>query len=68
MRARDAVGRTIVAIKQERFWNEHTQRFDVAIHHIELDNGTLLLPNAFETNDAPTCELLVWKPKKGLNR
>ncbi len=48
MKARDAVGRTIVAVKQSRHYDGQLGRVVVALDSIELDDGTVLLPTSHD--------------------
>lgn len=56
MRRRDVVGRRIVEIRQERFWNSHLQRVEVALSALYLDNGTCISFGAIETEEMPIVE------------
>ncbi len=65
MKARDAEGRRIVKVNQERFWNEHTGSWCVQVTSFDLDNGTALLPMVVETEGSSVIEMVVWRPEKG---
>lgn len=56
MKRRDVIGRRIVNIRQDRFWNTHLQRVEVALSALYLDNGTCISLGAVETEDAPIVE------------
>lgn len=64
MRTRDAVGRKIVALKQERLWNENTGSWVVDVQWLELDNGTRLHPMPVELPYDIATELFAAKRKK----
>lgn len=61
MRARDAVGRRIVAIHQERVRNDTFQCVDYVVRAIELDNGTRLVPFSVPDEYDSYCVVLVVK-------
>lgn len=63
MKARDIVGRRVVSIEQTTFWNSHLGKNDNYVTSITLDNGTCLLPTAYETETEPLVDFVVWKPK-----
>lgn len=48
MRRKDALGRTIVAVHQERIWSSQEHRFVWNVTALELDDGTLLHPSVAE--------------------
>lgn len=51
MRSRDVVGRKIVRVDHERFYNDHLGRLETVVERIVLDDGSVLYPEAFETGD-----------------
>ncbi len=53
MRTRDVRGRRIVDVRHRRRWNDHTKRFEYDVVAIILDDGTLLYPFAYETEESP---------------
>jgi hypothetical protein len=64
VRSRDVVGRRIVAVQQERFWNQQTGRTDVNVVALVLDDGTRVYPITIETCAGYAHDLHVQKPKK----
>lgn len=58
MRSRDVVGRRIVAVNQERVWNETLQRSDVALYSLVLDNGSHVVVMVAE--DDPESYVRAW--------
>lgn len=64
MRARDVVGRRVVAVEQQRVWDQGTGGWVVHVHALVLDNGARLAPVVLELEDDYAVELLVVKPRK----
>ena len=58
MRARDVVGRRIVAVEHSRWWNEHLRRLETTCVRLVLDDGSVIWPDAFESLDAPVGDLI----------
>ncbi len=57
MRARDAVGRTIVAVEQERFTDQRGRH--VHVDAFVLDNGTRLVLHPQEAENDPYVSVIV---------
>jgi hypothetical protein len=53
VRARDVVGRRIVGVGQERFYNRNTGRHEVALNWLKLEDGTVISFSAGETECSP---------------
>lgn len=49
MKARDAVGKRIVKVNQQRFFNSNIGQMDCCVDSLELDDGTILILSAFDT-------------------
>jgi hypothetical protein len=64
MKTRDVVGRTIVRIEQERFWNDHTASWCVHVKGFELDNGSYIHFSTTETGSDYATEATVTKNRK----
>jgi hypothetical protein len=65
MRSRDAVGKRIVKVRQRRFYSSAIAQMDNEVVEIELDDGTLLRPIAYEQEDFnPTIDFVVVKPRR----
>lgn len=64
MKARDVIGKKIVAIQQEVFWNAHIAKNETAVSAIVLEDGTRLVPIATETVDQPLVTILVCRPRR----
>lgn len=64
MKAKDAVGRKIVGVRQTRWFNDYSHKHEITVDALILDNGTELRPFGFptETDHAATL-LAVKKPK-----
>jgi len=64
MKARDVIGRRIVAIGQERFTpRENESRQAISFNWISLDNGTVISFCAHESDDSPYVEATVTRKK-----
>lgn len=61
MRARDVVGRKIVGVHQERFWNPRLQHFTYSVSGLTLDDGTRIRFDIEETEDTPVVTVCVNK-------
>lgn len=48
MKARDAVGKKIVAVRQNRFWHDDFKTWVVELSEIVLEDGTVLYPTVVE--------------------
>jgi hypothetical protein len=66
MKARQVVGRRIVAIEQERVWDSRCGRWIYHTAGITLDNGALLVPTVaeLEVDYAITVQYVPAKPRK----
>lgn len=53
MNTKQIVGRRIVAVFHNRFYNKHLKRMETVVNRIELDDGSIIYPIAFETEDGP---------------
>lgn len=56
MKARDVIGRKIVAVHQTRFYNEHMKRFSYEINSITLDDGRRIY---FSTEETIECAAVI---------
>lgn len=64
MRARDVVGKRIVAVRHNRFHNQNTGRSMTVVSEIELHDGSVLRPFAFEGIDTPEGDIVHAKSKR----
>ena len=64
MKTRGIIGKRIVAIRQERFFNCNTGRFEWDVCSIKLENGTALILDTTETGSYYAHDLIVAKPKR----
>jgi hypothetical protein len=64
MKAREVVGRRIIGVTHDRFYNEHLHRWEVVVSEIRLDDGSRLVPYCFETIDQPAATVLHVKEGK----
>lgn len=64
VKARDAVGKKIVAVRQTRWFNEHTGTREVTVDALILEDGTELRPHGFPTETDIASTILVSKKKK----
>ena len=73
MKARDVVGRTIVGVRQERVatratWDlsgqEKVSDYVWEVTGFELDNGTVVVLHAIETDDSPAVTVSVVRRKR----
>ena len=64
MKKSDVIGRRIVGVRQERFWNEHTGSWSVSLEALVLDNGSIISLSAFESETEPYTSARVVKPTK----
>lgn len=64
MKARDVIGRCIKSVEHARFYNKSTGRTETVVDCIRLDNGSVLVPFAFETGYEPaaTIQFVSGKP------
>ena len=62
MKSRDVIGRTIVAVEQERFWNESTNQSDVYVTAFLLDNGKRVNLIALDDGYDPYVVVTVTRP------
>jgi len=53
MRARDVIGKRIVAVRQQRVWNDHLGQFIDDLAAIELEGGREIRVLAVETETEP---------------
>jgi hypothetical protein len=65
MKARDVVGKKIVGINQQRFYNRNTGRSEVGLDSIILDDGTTIIVGAAESHFEPFVWCDAVKTKKG---
>ena len=65
MRARDVIGRKIVAVRQDRIHDE-VRGFYWGVIGFTLDNGTELVLNACESENNPYVEVIAYKPQRRL--
>lgn len=63
MRARDVVGKRIVAIDQVRWWNAHLGRFMYTVERIRLEDGSHVYPAAFATENLPEATIYYTPPR-----
>lgn len=67
MRARDVVGKRIVAVEHARFYNRHLEQLETVVEAVILEDGTRLIPNAsIEVEGGCVGDLLVRKPRKAV--
>jgi len=64
MKARDAVGKRITEIRQNRFWSNRYGGWVVELVHIELDDGTLLYVTVIEGDVTYSVKLTASKQRK----
>jgi len=62
MRAREVVGRKIVAIRQERFYSEHLRHMTCNVVGLVLDSGTVLVPVVDEGAGDYYVDFVISKP------
>lgn len=53
MKARKIIGKRIVRVYQNRFWNTNDNSVCVDLVALELDDGTLMQFSPFDTEDQP---------------
>lgn len=53
VKTKDVVGRKIVRVEQQRFFNDHTKSWDVSVDALVLDNGTIISLTACESETEP---------------
>lgn len=58
MRSRDVIGKRIVKIVHQRWWNAPMKRMETTVQYMILEDGTALCPFAFETEDTPQATIL----------
>lgn len=63
MNAKEVVGKKIVKVYQQKFWNTHVGAWDVSIDALELDNGTMISFTACESETEPFVTAQVVKAK-----
>lgn len=64
MRARDVVGRRIVAVRHDRAFNKQTGRMATLCCEIELDDGSRLRAHAVEFEFEPQGDIIHAKAEK----
>lgn len=64
MRAAEAVGRTIVEVRQRVVWNERLKQNLACIDAIVLDNGICLIPTVDEWGGDYSVDMLVVRRAK----
>lgn len=64
MKVKDVLGKKIVGVDQERFWNDHTASWCVHVKGFELDNGSYIHFSTTETGSDYATEATVTKAKK----
>ena len=63
MNASDVVGRRIVRVIQQKFWNRHIGKWSVEVKGFQLDNGDVVSFSTTETGDDYAVSATVWKKK-----
>lgn len=53
MKARDVIGKRIVRIVHERWYNEHLKRHETDCIVLVLEDGTRIIAEAYETVEQP---------------
>lgn len=53
MKTRSIIGKRIARVYQNRFWNAHSEQFDISLEAIELDDGSFIRFDTFDTIDVP---------------
>jgi hypothetical protein len=66
MKARDVFGKRIVAIGQERFFNSHTERWDVSFNSITLEDGSRIIFSAGESETAPYAQATYYPARQAV--
>jgi hypothetical protein len=61
MNAKHVVGRKIVRVIQEKFWNAHIGKWSVDVKGFELDNGSVVSFHTIETGSDYATGASVWK-------
>lgn len=59
MKARNVIGKKIVAVNQERVFDARTKKWFFNVRSIQLDDGTRLIPLTVELDDDYGIEVLV---------
>jgi hypothetical protein len=61
MKSRDVVGRTIIEVKHERWYDRQAGGWKTTVSYIRLSDGSRLVPHAFETTMDPAADILIVK-------
>lgn len=64
MKSSEIVGRRIVRVIQEKFWNSHIGRWSVDVKGFELDNGSTVSFHTIETGSDYATGASVYRPEK----
>lgn len=64
MKAKDVVGRKIVGVIQEKFWNRHIGHWSVDVKGFLLDNGAIVSFSTTETGSDYATSATYRKPEK----
>lgn len=64
MKARDIIGKKVVAVHQTRFYNSHIGVMDINLKSIDFDDGSSIVFSAFETETEPGVGVTFFKSKK----
>lgn len=64
MQSKDVIGKRIVGIEQERFWDVTTASWAVSVTAILLEGGSRILLSAHESETAPYVETRVCKKER----
>jgi hypothetical protein len=62
VKARDVVGRKIVAVDQNRFWDERAGGWIFEVRALVLDNGARVYPSVVELECDYAVEMYVTRP------
>ena len=64
MKSRDVIGKRIKAVRQTRWYNDHSGTHEVTVDALILEDGTELRPHGFPTETDIAATLLVCKKPK----
>lgn len=64
MQIKFAIGQKIVGVNQEVYYDSHIGQMRTHVTSFQLENGTKLVLNAYETSDAPLVDVLVVRDGK----
>lgn len=68
MKTRGVIGKRIVAVKQQVFFNEHLGRMDAAVDALVLEDGHELVLHPYELTDGYACDIIIRRPKIVISR